>query len=238
MSVSVHVLGADPILAPHLRRIRAAASAAVERVSRHLPLSDVDVVVERNPFATIPHLGIGGFSPSGHLVHVALDPTHAGFPAVLDLHLSRTLAHELHHCARWRGPGYGRTLGEALVSEGLADHFDLQVHPGAAPYQWTQALDETALREALARARPRLWGTGYDHAYWFFNTTGAGPPFHAGYALGFHLIRAYLDANPDHGPSDLAATPAQQILADPAVLEALAASRSPVAAPPGPGDAR
>src|SRR5690625_1970846 len=110
--------------------------AALERIERHLPLGHIDVVVERNPFAVIPELGVGGFSPSGHLVHVSLDPAHARFGEALEQHLPRTLAHELHHCARWRGPGYGRTLGEALVSEGLADHFDLEVHPGAEPYHW------------------------------------------------------------------------------------------------------
>lgn len=80
--------------------------------------------------------------------------------------------------------------------------------------------------------------TDYDHAYWFFNTTEGGPLYHAGYVLGFHLVEAYLNANPDHRPSDLAAAPAQRILADPAVLEVLTASRSPIAAPPGTGDAR
>lgn len=210
--MKVHVLVADPALAAHAQRIEASTITAIERVSQLLPLNGVDIVIQHNPIATIPELGIGGFSPNGHLVHVAVDPAHADFPAVLDQHLSRTVAHELHHCARWRGPGYGRTLGESLVSEGLADHFDLQVHPGAKPYHWTQALHPVALQETLEEARATLWSTEYDHAYWFFNTATGGPPYHAGYALGFHLVRAYLLANPGSKPSDLAVAPAKEIL--------------------------
>lgn len=142
MSVRVHVLGTASGLAQYESRIYTAAGAAVTRISKHLRVGLVDVVVEENPHAVIPELGISGFSPSGRLVRVSMDPLHAGFPAVLNMHLARTLAHELHHCVRWRGPGYGSTLGEALVSEGLADHFDLQVHHGSAPYHWTQAMNE------------------------------------------------------------------------------------------------
>ncbi len=32
----------------------------------------------------------------------------------------RTIAHVVHRCLRMAEPGYGRTLGEALVSQGLA----------------------------------------------------------------------------------------------------------------------
>lgn len=212
VSVRLHVLDADPSLAPHRRPITEAANAAVERIQRHLPIGDVDVVVQRNPFATIPELGVGGFCPSAHLVHVSLDPENPGFPGVLEEHLARTLAHELHHCARWRGPGYGRSLGEALVSEGLADHFDLQVHPGSQRYAWSRALDEAGLCEVWELAHPALWEVGYDHAYWFFNTSAEGPPYHAGYALGFRLVEAFLNANPGRSPSDLAPTPAELIL--------------------------
>ena len=147
-------------------------------------------------------------------MHVSLDPAHARFGEALEQHLPRTLAHELHHCARWRGPGYGRTLGEALVSEGLADRFDLEVHPGAEPYHWARALDPRGLREVWELARPALWDEQYDHAYWFFNSSAAGPPFHAGYALGFHLIGTYLSADPGRRPSELTDTPAREILED------------------------
>ncbi|MES0476805.1 MULTISPECIES: DUF2268 domain-containing putative Zn-dependent protease [Citrobacter freundii complex] len=41
----------------------------------------------------------------------------------------------LHHAARWQGPGYGSTLGEALVSKGLADHFSLELF-GGEPELW------------------------------------------------------------------------------------------------------
>lgn len=215
MSISVHVLEADPALEPHASALAAAAGEALDRIGRRMPVSDVDVVIARNTAAVIPELGIGGFSPSAHLIYVSVDPEHAAFQQVIDVHLSRTLAHELHHCMRWRGPGYGNTLGEALVSEGLADHFDLEVHPASQPYHWTRALDADGLAATWQRARSVLWEEGYDHGYWFFNRADGGPPFHAGYALGFSLVRAYLRANPGLEPSGLAGTPAQQILSRP-----------------------
>jgi hypothetical protein len=88
----------------------------------------VDVVFQDYPLAAIPSLGMGGFAPTGHLVQLSFDPGAEDFEELIVAHLPRTLAHELHHCARWRGPGYGRSLGDALVSEGLADHFDLEVN--------------------------------------------------------------------------------------------------------------
>lgn len=212
VSVRVHVLDADPALAPFRSALAAAAEAALERIRARLPVRDVDVVIQRDPFAVIPELGVGDSCPSAHLVRVSVDPEHAAFDEVLDGHLSRTLAHELHHCARWRGPGYGTSLGEALMSEGLADHFDLEVRPGARPYHWTQVLDGARLHETWKLARPRLWEPGYDHGFWFFNTGAEGPPFHAGYSLGFHLVRAFLASDPEQRPSGLATVPARRIL--------------------------
>jgi len=113
--------------------------AALVRIAHHLPVTAEDVVITHNPLATIPELGIGGLSPNGYLVQPSVDPAHPDFWKALQVHLSRTLAHELHHCARWRDPGYGSSLGETLVSEGLADRFDLEVHPGAPPYHWANA---------------------------------------------------------------------------------------------------
>jgi len=222
VTIKLHVLGADPSVVSHRHSIAQIATAAIESIRNHLPISGVDVVIQRNPRAIIPELGIGGFAPSGHLIHVSIDPEHANFHAVLDRHLSRTLAHELHHCARWRGPGYGRTLGEALVSEGLADHFDLEVHQGSKPYHWTQALDAAGLKDAWELARPKLWDDDYDHDYWFFNTSPEGPPFHTGYSLGFYLVGAWLEASPGYSAARLATAPAQRILTGLELLPVLA----------------
>ena len=62
---------------------------------------------------------------------------------------------------------YGATLLDAMVSEGLADHFSLQVFPGEAP-PWTAALDEAQRASFRARAAKELDTSPYPHAAWFF----------------------------------------------------------------------
>ena len=58
------------------------------------------------------------------LFGLTLDPDNPQFATCIsDGTLRRQVAHEVHHCLRMAGPGYGRVLGEALVSEGLAGHF-------------------------------------------------------------------------------------------------------------------
>ena len=65
--------------------------------------------------------------------------------AVTDGTLRRHVAHEVHYCLRMGGPGYGRSLGEALVSEGLAGRFVAKLF-GNAPEPWECAIDAAALK--------------------------------------------------------------------------------------------
>lgn len=83
--------------------------------------------------------------------------------------------------------------------------------PGARPYSWAKALDETGLRQPWSRVRKHPWDSEYDHAYRFFNDAVDGPACHAGYALDFHRIQKYLRANPSQRPSQRADTSAHQI---------------------------
>ncbi|WP_411911731.1 DUF2268 domain-containing putative Zn-dependent protease [Rhodovulum sulfidophilum] len=83
--------------------------------------------------------------------------------------LERTIVHELHHALRWRGPGYGRTLGEALVTEGLAGHFAQQLY-GGPPEKWESSLDAEGLAQAESDAAAAWDDEAYDHAAWFFGT--------------------------------------------------------------------
>jgi hypothetical protein len=93
-----------------------------------------------------------------------------------------TIAHELHHVARWQNAGYGTTLGGAVASEGLATVYE-ELRSGWTP-PWTTA---PVSREAREAARAEWDSTDYDHRDWFFD--GSHGKW-AGYALGYELAKA------------------------------------------------
>lgn len=174
-----------------------------EQVSPLLHTKDeVDIVFSVNPKATIPELGIGGYTPNAHTVFIYLDPKHPKFLSSVKTVLPRTLAHELHHAVRWLKPGYGQTLGEALITEGLAAHFELEVF-GGKPNMWDVAIRGQALQKSLRRARREFTSKTYNHNDWFFGSDRRKIPRWTGYALGFYLVSNYLRENPEYRPSKL-----------------------------------
>jgi hypothetical protein len=142
---------------------------------------------------SIPELGVGGSTnPETGDVLVSIDGTPpGGLKAALATWIPATLAHELHHSSRIRiGPGYGNTLAEALVTEGLADHFVAEAFPDTPPQPWDHALSGDQEAELWRKAQPvleRPWG--YDHRAWFFG--GDDLPHWAGYTLGYRIAEAY-----------------------------------------------
>lgn len=70
------------------------------------------------------------YAPEPGLIFLTVDPASDIFRANQEASLERMFAHELHHAARWAGPGYGSSLGEALVSEGLAGAFAQEICGG------------------------------------------------------------------------------------------------------------
>ncbi|MBU3031435.1 DUF2268 domain-containing putative Zn-dependent protease [Paracoccus marinaquae] len=177
--------------------IRAAAREAVARVSDHADLPPFDLVAKAGP-EVIAEWGLGARSPSPGLIEVTLRPDRLD-PALL----VRILVREMHHLIRWDGPGYGRSLGEALVSEGLAGHFVLQVL-GGRPDPWD------AMRPAAGLARQAMneWARlDYDHARWFH---GKGDIRKwAGYGLGHLLVVEHLAQNQGEMATSLAGARAE-----------------------------
>jgi Predicted Zn-dependent protease (DUF2268) len=186
------------------RRISQQAGVDLERlvsesaatVFSRLPHRDrISIQVRVDPSRSIPEIGVGGYTdPLGGDVSVWIDDTPpGGLPAALRTWVPATLAHELHHSSRVRtGPGYGRTLGEALVTEGLADQFAAEVFPGTPLPPWDHALSADQEDALWERAQPDLWGSYSlgDHRRWFFG--GSGIPRWAGYTLGYRIVEAYL----------------------------------------------
>ncbi|WP_375574432.1 DUF2268 domain-containing protein [Paracidovorax oryzae] len=211
--VAIHLLNAGDELGIHVDALRAALEAVTASVVQRLPLQGVDVVVYHDPASTIPELGAGGYTPSAHRVFLPIDMhRHEADPVAFGHALRSLLAHELHHCARWAGPGYGNTLGEALVSEGLACLFESEFE-GSGPPFYAHSLSPVRLKAIAALARAHHDRTDYGHAQWFFGTQPDTLPRHAGYALGYamavrHSRRTGLSS------SELVHVPAAAFLAD------------------------
>lgn len=152
MSVQLHLLNARGALNSVFGLVENAFPGTVETIQELLPISDVDVVIYADKRFTLPEIGMCGYSPSADRVFVAVDPDNPNFHRLFHREFAAMLGHELHHCKRWAGPGYGRTLGEALVSEGLACHFESQLRGGSAPF-YANALHDDVRAVWLAHAR-------------------------------------------------------------------------------------
>ncbi|MCF3974193.1 DUF2268 domain-containing putative Zn-dependent protease [Paracoccus salsus] len=190
---NIHLLNARLDLTRVLPDIRAAAREAVAAVSEHADLPPFDLVVHGLPGGGTIEWGVAGDAPSPGLVRITLNPDRFD-PAPL----IRTLVRSMHHLIRWEGPGYGRSLGEALVSEGLAGHFVGQVLGGR-----TDPWDAVTPAPGLARRALNEWARlDYDHARWF---AGKGDIRKwTGYGLGHRLVVEHLAQNVDQDPVTLA----------------------------------
>ena len=172
------------------------------RAAAFLPLGPLDVVLRagREVIAEKGHLGL---APGPGIVILTVDPENPALAENAAESFERMFAHELHHAARWDGPGYGSTLGAALVTEGLACHFVQELF-GLPHEPW-----EVAVPEALADHRETLrtlWADpGYDHAEWFFGT--GGYPKWLGYSAATQLVARYFAEHPTATAAALAHAP-------------------------------
>ncbi len=174
-----------------------------DTAARQISVSGTIVTVTTDLGRVIPGWGVGGFTLNAANVELAVDPRLDD--ALLAQRLPQMAAHELHHVARYRGPGYGQTLLEALVSEGLADHYAVDLLAIVPP--WSRALSASDLELWLERAREELDSPGYDHGAWFI---GRGTmPVWAGYSIGFELVSRYRAAHPGATAASLVDTPAE-----------------------------
>lgn len=174
--------------------IRATLEGTLDRVVAQLPMAGLTITVTPEAGRAIGGWGIGGFTTDGRTIDLFVDPAFPNLSGVLPERLARMLAHEAHHAARFRGPGYGRTLLEAMVSEGLADHFAAELLGGDVS-PWSRAFPDDETPVYLDRARPVLDRADYGHDAWFFGATPALPRW-VGYTLGYRLVERYKATHP------------------------------------------
>ena len=209
-NINVLILNASKRFDSFASAIQTQTKKAIDLALTKIPLSDVDIVFSFNPIETVSHLGFGGYTPDANTVLISVDTNFEKLAQTIETELVHTLLHEFHHVMRWRSVGYGDTLGEAIVTEGLGDQFDVEM-TGSAPQKWATALSSDELSKLFSRAQPLL-SEPYDHAAWFFGSESEHLPKWGGYAIGYFLIQKYLEVHPEKHASDLHATLAAEIL--------------------------
>lgn len=185
---------------PAASEILDAAQATLRDTAAALDLRGVTIDISFDARRAIPDFGIGGYTPSAERVLVWIDPV-AEAPDLLTHRLPWIVAHELHHAKRWQAPGYGDELLEALVSEGLADHFARELVGPPVPY-WTHVLEPEELERVRPRADSALDGS-YAHDDWFLGYGNL--PAQTGYHLGYALVARHLADHPGETAASLVA---------------------------------
>lgn len=194
-----------------IESIKAATFSALEEINKFLPPMDLDIYFSHMPRATIPDEYIGGFAGSASKMEIYFDTHYPELERVIRDELKKTIAHEYHHAYRVKTIGYcWNTLGESLVSEGLADSFDHEVFNGAVP-RWCRALDAEQMQTYLIKAADQLDGKDYNHFAWFHGRTPEIPQW-TGYTLGYFIIQSYLEKNLQMTAAKLVDTPPAEIL--------------------------
>ena len=151
----IHFLNANDQFGDLVEPIREGIGRAKTCAEKATQPVTIDIVAQVWPNAVIPERGHVGRTPTGTMIYLTFDPANDNLASNLGEPLERMVAYELHHVLRNRGPGYGATLGEALVSEGLAGQFVKQLY-NSEPEPWEMPPETKVLAEMAKAAGRRV----------------------------------------------------------------------------------
>jgi len=188
-----------------------AVQEALAKAKSIFNVKDVSVEVREDPNQVISETGVGGYTPDSHTIVVYFDSDNENFKRNLREEIKSTVTHEFHHAIRNRTYNWeDDTLLGAMITEGLADHFDIEVN-GGKPKPWSVALNEEELKRIIELATPEFNSRKYNHTDWFFGSQERNIPKWAGYAIGFKLVGDYLEKMGKKA-SELVAVPSESFL--------------------------
>jgi len=142
----------------------------IDTTSKVIPVVNVDFRVMVFPERTIPQIGMSGVGPNGKQIYILLDPAHPKLDEAINTHIIQTIPHEYHHTLRHRNVSFSQTLFEALISEGLACHFAIEVCKTDTP-QYCKGNNNQELEYWKTQASKCWFSSDYDYFDWFVGRT-------------------------------------------------------------------
>jgi len=204
---TIHWLEAAGDLGDFRGAILAEIKAAHSAMAPFVDLQPLDILVERGSEGVIPEIGMRARASRSTMISLLVDPFNDNFETALaDGALRRQVVRAAHLAMRLAGPGYGFTLGGALISEGLAGQF-VRLVLNTKPEPWDLAISDLDVWWPQQRL---LMSPKYDHSAWF---EGSGEqPRWLGYALGFTLVEGWLTSGAMVTPRRMIDIPAPKVL--------------------------
>ncbi len=169
-------------------------------------LPDIDVVFYHNPDYVVPDTGIGGNTDSENLIFIPLDAT-------VDISMRELLfvvRHELHHAVRMSKLGQTDSLIKKVISEGLADQFELCFDPAYRSITYRDDIKQADLLMGLEDLITVIEGGDYNYYEWFFGYDDTYPNW-LGYTLGNMIVEKYCRRH-DTNAAELVYEPAESFV--------------------------
>lgn len=123
-SINYYIANSTKELDEIIPLIKSALTEVLPIIEKDLKADKIDIIFISAANYAIPEYGVGGNSPGPNHIYISLDPNSK---VISQENIFSSILHEAHHCMRWRKPGYGLTLGEAMISEGLACLYEEQI---------------------------------------------------------------------------------------------------------------
>jgi uncharacterized protein YjaZ len=212
VDIKLHITDNKGLLKPFVTQLERYFNETIGLVVNTIPIKEVDAWISEEPKYVIPELGIGGNTPTAKTIFIYLDSYNPKLILNLEPYFKSAITHELHHSLRFKYINAKNTLLEAMIREGLADHFDIEIN-GGDPKIWDEALSSMQIEELLKLAEKEYSNDKYDHKNWFYGSKEHNIPKWTGYTLGFYLVKEYLENNKTQKASTLYTVKAKEFIA-------------------------
>ena len=192
MPINISMLNATGKLNKYTSVLEDKIQNTLEKISDYFLLDCLDITVTPFHKGDASPSGIGGYSLSPHRVELLLDCDREDLDEVINNELASVLAHEIHHSVRIGLGVPSDTLGQQIITEGMACHFELAITNGKIPSLFN-SLKNHDWQILLEQMKPLLDEKNQSVSKYFLGSEPDKFPKYAGYWVGFNLISLYVE---------------------------------------------
>ena len=192
MSIVISMLNSTGKLNNFIPLIQNRIQYGLNRIRDYFNIDCIDITVTPSHKVDESPYGIGGFSSSPYRVELLLDCEREDLVEIIDNELVAVLAHEIHHSIRIGLGIPSDTLGQQIITEGMACHFEMAVTNGKIPSLFDKLKDHN-WQALLDEMRPLLNEKNHSVNKFFQGSEPDKFPRYAGYWVGFNLVSRHAE---------------------------------------------